>query len=912
MALVQRPTSAQGPRYHIVATLDESAGILSAEGAFIIHNNTAAPLRTVAFFVPPAVHIREVKLHGASLSPAVSGDTLHVPLVPAPAPGDSVIVELQWSARSMQRLGREFTFAAWQPRVTPFAQVWLLLDAPVDQVISASGAVQCGNPGWSPDRRQTDRMTWRGTGRPSDNPVTRPRCVPDGSAGRKLVSWHAENVAEIGLALSPVFRYEEGDVLGFPMRAFYPVGDAQTWGSGVAASHLETAFAWLNEVFGKYPWPEATVVRTPAAADTVMAMQIWSDRPDQLKLMRALGRMYTGALVSVPNPADAWLTEGLAGFQTTWYLEEEGIRRPTEQLEREVLTWDLDGVSQPIAQPRAAFHDSATATAMIARRSELFLHALRAVVGADTLKKAFREFFAEHRFGIAGEATFRTAIERVSGRDLRATFEQWLRGTNLIDYAVRNARRTRTATGWRTDVRVDAHGPGRFPVTIWVLTDGDTGSARIAGRDPREEVAIETRGQPWRVLIDPEGQSHDWNALNNQRTFGRRLGRDRPTKRYLDTYFRKPSDRNNVTLGIAPIAWRTDHDGWTIGLRRRDDYLDRFELNAMVLATTTGWDVPAGRIIPQLSIDLRNPVRLRAPGWGQRIAGFMLDGRAGATIGGERSRRRSVATLPHHAVGLELSWLTVHTPAAVDSAVYDDAGTVELRGTARTAYTSRPWNARLAIGLTGGYQYANAGARAGVNAGAYSRITATAAAHSDSVAVFRLGLRVYAGRTFSRTTLVRQRLIYVSGADPYERMGNPFLRSPGALLETPDVRYHAPGGAGMRGLDPTLATDEAYGASLETDVALWRRGEADALARRASLVLFADAALADTGAGPRVLQSIVEAGFGIRLDHRIGSTGFQTRWDFPIWISRPELAQDRQPGLEKVGWRWVFSFSPAF
>ncbi len=158
--------------------------------------------------------------------------------------------------------------------------------------------------------------------------------------------------------------------------------------------------------------------------------------------------MYTSVLVSVPNPADAWLNEGLADFQTTWYLEKEGIRRPTDQLEREVLTWDLDGVSQAIAQPRTAFPDSATANAMIVRRSELFLHALRAIVGADTLKKALREFFAEHRFGTADEATFRAAIERASGRDLRATFDQWLRGTNLIDYTVQDARRTRTATGW--------------------------------------------------------------------------------------------------------------------------------------------------------------------------------------------------------------------------------------------------------------------------------------------------------------------------------------------------------------------------------------------------------------------------------------------------------------------------------
>jgi hypothetical protein len=920
-ALVQSPTDAgaargrggEGPVYRIVATLDESAGILSAHGVFIVWNNAAAPRSTVAVVVPPAARVDELKVQGAALSPVVTGDTLHILLASPLVPGDSAVIEIAWSAHPRHHHGREFTFAAWQPRVSQFARVSLLLYVPADQVVSASGTAFCGNPGWSPDRSLTDRMTWRGAGTPTDNPVTQPPCRPSGTnPGRKMVGWRADNVAEVALALSPDFRYEEGDVLGFPMRAFYRTADAQAWGSGVAASHLETSFAWLNEIFGDYPWPQATIVRTPAAPDTVVAMQIWSERPDQLQLMRALGHMYTRGLVSLPNPADAWLDEGLAGFQTTWYLEEEGIRRPTAQLERDVLMWDLDGVSQPIAQPREAFHDSATANAMIARRGELFLHVLRAIVG-DTLRGAFHWYFAENRFREVSETTFRAAVERASGMDLRATFDQWLRGTSLVDYGVNDAQRHRTATGWRTDVRVSAHGPARFPVTVWVLTDADTGVARIAGREPQEQVTIVTHGRPWRVLLDPEGQSYDWNALNDQYTFGLRFGRDRPTARYFDGYFRRRSEHDRVTVGIAPIAWRTDRDGWTVGLRRRDDYLERFELNEMIFAATTGWDVPSARVIPQLSIGVRNPVSWRAAGWGQRVAGFLLDGRAGATIGVERSRQRSVATLPHHAVGLEFSWLNVMTRAAVDSIVYDKAGTLELTATARASYASRPWHARVAIGLTGGYQHPKVAVTGGPGDGAFGRLTALATAHSDSAAVFRLGLRLYAGRTFSRMPLVRQRLIYLAGADPYERMTSPFLRSPGALLERPDIRYHAPGGAGMRGLDPRLATAEAYGASLEIDGALWRRGGTGGmLARRASLALFADGALANGGAGWRALQSIAEAGFGIRLDHRLGSTAFQTRWDFPIWISRPELAQDRRPGTRQVGWRWVFSFSPAF
>jgi hypothetical protein len=35
-----------------------------------------------------------------------------------------------------------------------------------------------------------------------------------------------------------------------------------------------------------------------------------------------------------------------------------------------------------------------------------------------------------------------------------------------------------------------------------------------------------------------------------------------------------------------------------------------------------------------------------------------------------------------------------------------------------------------------------------------------------------------------------------------------------------------------------------------------------------------------------------------------------TRFDIPLYLSRPELAQDRAPADGKVAFRWTFSFEP--
>jgi hypothetical protein len=49
----------------------------------------------------------------------------------------------------------------------------------------------------------------------------------------------------------------------------------------------------------------------------------------------------------------------------------------------------------------------------------------------------------------------------------------------------------------------------------------------------------------------------------------------------------------------------------------------------------------------------------------------------------------------------------------------------------------------------------------------------------------------------------------------------------------------------------------------------------------------------------------------MRAEHRIGDTRFVTRFDLPLFVSRPLLAQDRSPGDDQFAFRWVFSFQPA-
>ena len=142
---------------------------------------------------------------------------------------------------------------------------------------------------------------------------------------------------------------------------------------------------------------------------------------------------------------------------------------------------------------------------------------------------------------------------------------------------------------------------------------------------------------------------------------------------------------------------------------------------------------------------------------------------------------------------------------------------------------------------------------------------------------------------------------------------NPFLRSRGSLLEGEDVNYQLPGGAGVRGIDPRVSTRSLVSLNAELERTLLMRPKAR-LFSRVSLAAFTDLAhgiekAADAAVTGRI-RFLGDAGLGLRAEHRIGDTEFVTRFDVPLWVSRPEVAQDRSPGDGEFAFRWVFSFEP--
>jgi hypothetical protein len=958
--------------YRISAALDEDARLLRGRQEVIYRNQSPDTLRSLVFHLDlnayrpgsrwassdaargsgrldrrPAdefgfTNVRDFMVGGLPRQPSwpFAPDSTSVLLaLPEPlVPGDSIVVTMSWESRPatapgvVGQRGRQFDFPASYPRLAPygrrgwvdhprlpgtersgeFASYLFSLDVPRDQVVGAAGVPLCGDPGWESARfLPAGPVTYQRDWYQSFHDPAAARVAADSSAcaptasGRKTIIWYAEQVPDFGLAMSPEFRYEEGDLFQRPVRALYRSGGEAAWGAGLVTGWTESAIAWLAEILGRSPWPQTTVVQGLEAPGTGMPMLSLAAAPSRGEILRLLGHTSLAEAIGVDGWSDGWLDGGLTNFQSTLYFQALGEQGAYSRLERTVLDWDLDGLSQPVGLPPDQFRDPVTASAMVNQRGELFFHQMRTAVGGNaTMRAILRAWYDRYRLQRADGADFLALAASLSGADLSALSAQWLHGTALYDYALERSLVEPAGQGrWRTTIDVRRRAPGIFPVDVGVRFDDVIQLARATGQEVEQRLEIVTPLRPERITQDPAVRSHDWNMLNN---------RPPPTSRYLDTYFTRHSRRNGKTLGVAPTAWYNDAGGWTFGLRARTDYLDRFDLNEAWLGVSSGWGADSGRVNPDLRLVLKNPVRLRATGVTQQLGLRWGEGRAGADIAFEKTFRRSLADRGERALGLSLAWVTVTAPVYVDSSQYDDAGTVELTASGwRTAPSPGGWQLQLTGALAGGFQYRNAAGSPSIGNQLYVRITVAATAHRPLARRLHLGARLFAGATVAGDSLVLQRQIYLAGADPYQQLHNPFLRSRGAILAREGVNYLDPGGAGVRGLAPATSAGQAYGVSAELEWVL-RRGRG--LGERVSLALFGDAALADgdlAAPGGSGLVGVADAGFGIRVDNRIGRTPFQLRFDFPVWISRPALALD-QPASSPFAFRWSFSFKPAF
>lgn len=910
----------------------------------------------------------------APIWPLAPDSTIVRFVLPKPlAPGGTLTVEMGFDARPSTlprrqgRRGRAFDFAQWYPKVVvydrfgweeqplypggefygEFGTYLVDLDVPEDEVMGATGVPLCGDPGWERANQVPDRPVQYKRDYYPNAPkytVLGNECVADGgkaaerqggslAAGRKRLVWYAENVHHFAMSLNPQYRYEGSAWGKVAIHVLYQPGDTASWGRGIATGRTAKALQWLDGFYGEFAWPQITNVHRIEGGGTEFPMMIHDGSASQGLIVHELGHNYTMGVLANNEWKEGYLDEGFTSFQTTLFFESQ--QRGMDgfgNLEPFLTGLDLDGRSEPTSLVSQDYRDFNTYNTTIYSRGELFYHQLRYIMGDETLRRIMRTYYDRWKLKHVSEAAFKEVAEEVSGMDLSTFFGQGLHAVELVDYAVGRVAVRRAGgqavsgdgagggTAWESRVEVVRKADGIMPVEVWVIGEKDTAVVRTDGLARSEWVTIGTKSKPKEILLDPRLRTRDWNMLNNAWRKGILWPSRRPkTARYLDTWFSERRARDRMSEGWMPTAWYNSAGGLTFGVRSRSNYFGRFEQGLLLASYGTGVE-HEGKEVNDFNFltRIQNPTFLRSPGLTTTFESYNLEGRYGANVGVEHSSQYHLGWGPTRTRWARLSWMQVDNLRYLDPGYYDDASTVELELGWGVTDRAKDWTLGFRTSSFQGVEYnrkglATALGRTGVP-GVYGRFTAEATAKRAIGSKGRFGIRAYGGYSTGSAGLAKQRQIYLAGADPLEQFNNPFLRSQGALLVRPDVFYTMPGGAGLRGYDPRLSAKGALAVNLELERALVTRPQGK-LFRRVAVAAFGDAGhtLADKylrGSSP--IRFLADAGVGIRAEHRIGETVFTTRADFPLFVSKPVLAQDNDPGTDKVGFRWQFSFSPAF
>ena len=209
-------------------------------------------------------------------------------------------------------------------------------------------------------------------------------------------------------------------------------------------------------------------------------------------LAHELAHQWWGHGVAGQNYRERWLSEAFAQYAAAlWVRHSQGERVFRDMMGR-MGRWALRMEDLgPIHLGHRLGHikgDPQIYRAIVYDKGAYVLHMLRSVVGQEAFRRALTDFQATHRFGKAGTADLRRALEQASGRDLGAYFERWVHHTGMprIEFSAHTEGR---GDGYATTVVARVEGlPGPVPVTVTLATG--------AAREERS-VLLDPAGSTW-------------------------------------------------------------------------------------------------------------------------------------------------------------------------------------------------------------------------------------------------------------------------------------------------------------------------------------------------------------------------------------------------------------------------------
>ena len=428
--------------------------------------------------------VRVVKHNGREVAFDVQQTILHARLNEPIAPGSTHVFELEYTTRIpvvIERAGRnnkegvDYSFTQWYPKMCvydrdgwhpdlyvarefygDFGRFEVNITADASFVLGGTGVLQ--NP------------TEIGHGY-TDEPVKHKK--------KSRITWRfaADNVHDFAWTADREYRHQRFTLpSGTEIHYFY-LPDAKStmmYENERFRADIAAYFAFMNERFGPYLWPQFSVIQGgEGAMEYPMAT-----------IMESHGKEYLGTFATVAHEGShMWFYGMLATDEQRYHWMDEGF---TSFAEDEVMNV-LSGENKPNAHEgylgtfakraaKASWREPASTPAnyfdgkfpyqMAAyMMGSLYLVQLRGIVGDDAFWRTMRRYHAEWSFKHPRPEDFVRIAERESGMVLDWYHDQWINTTKYPDVGIDSVWSDNVAL---TYLRLERRGTMAMPVDVKV------------------------------------------------------------------------------------------------------------------------------------------------------------------------------------------------------------------------------------------------------------------------------------------------------------------------------------------------------------------------------------------------------------------------------------------------------------
>ena len=434
--------------YHLDLNLSDDLTVVDGIGEILYTNTEAAPLDQIALHLYPnllggEIAVKSARLNGELVTPNYGEGEgwMSVPLGSALAPGQSVVLRLEFSVRVPQELELNYGVLASTSGVLAYAHGYPMIAVYDDE------GWNVGIPPTYGDLTYADAALFLVRVRAPDRLVV---CASGSEIersdadGRQIVTYAIGPARDFYLAASGEYEVLTQQAGPTTVRTCAPA-DMQTAARrvlDVAARALEL----FSRIYTPYHYTELDVVATPNLAlgieypgafalnqRLLTPEEDFKSAPESVLLESVVAHETAHEwfynLVGNDQLDDPWLDEALAQYAMfEYYAATYGDSGAQGTLSSFYDRWDrVDRQTIAIGMPVGAYDEGSYAP-IIYGRGPLFFDALHNALGQEAFDTFLRDYTAAFTWKVATPEGLKQLAEQHCGCDLTPLFQEWVYG----------------------------------------------------------------------------------------------------------------------------------------------------------------------------------------------------------------------------------------------------------------------------------------------------------------------------------------------------------------------------------------------------------------------------------------------------------------------------------------------------